>query len=93
VEHLQRYPTRSFFFVWEKILLTAMANLSKPRLAKCGMNFWHKRRLSGAFVDAQAVLGECMFAAALAYNHLTNSCVYCHQILRDAESLVSEGAP
>jgi len=22
--------------------------------------------------------------AALAYNHLTNSCVYCHQIIRDA---------
>ena len=43
-----------------------MAILSKPlRLAKHGINLWHKRRLSGAFVEAQAALGECMYAAGI----------------------------
>jgi|SRR5579871_273650 len=44
--------------------MTAMAILSKPlRLAKHGMDLWRKRRLSGAFVEAQAALGERMYAA------------------------------
>ena len=47
-------------------MLTAMATLSKPlRLAKHGMNLWRKRRLSGAFVEAQAALGERMYAAGI----------------------------
>jgi hypothetical protein len=48
-------------------LLTAiMATLSKPlRFAKQGKNLWHKRRLTGAFEDAQANLGECMYAAGI----------------------------
>jgi hypothetical protein len=49
----------------EKIVLAAMANLSKLRLVKHGMNLWHRRRLSGAIVEAQAVLGECMYAAGI----------------------------
>ena len=60
-------PTRSAFFVWEILVLTAiMATLSKPfRFAKHGKNLWRKRRLSGAFVAAQVALGECMYAAGI----------------------------
>jgi hypothetical protein len=55
-----------FFCAWEIIMLTAMATLSKPlRLAKHGMDLWRKRRLSGAFVDAQAALGARMYAAGI----------------------------
>ena len=47
-------------------MLTAIAILSKPlQLAKHGMNLWRKRRLSGAFVEAQAALGERMYAAGI----------------------------
>src|SRR5580658_9107788 len=47
-------------------MLTAMATLSKPlQLAKHGMDLWCKRRLSGAFVEAQAALGERMYAAGI----------------------------
>ena len=47
-------------------MFTEMATLSKPpRLVKHGINLWHKRRLSGAFVEAQAALGECMYAAGI----------------------------
>lgn len=54
------------FFVWEKNVLTAMATLSKPlQLAKQGMDLWRKRRLGGAFVEAQAALGERMYAAGI----------------------------
>ena len=43
-----------------------MATLSKPfQLAKHGMNLWRKRRLSGAFVEAQTALGERMYAAGI----------------------------
>ncbi len=46
--------------------MTAMAILSKPlQLAKHGMDLWRKRRLSGAFVEAQSVLGERMYAAGI----------------------------
>ena len=58
--------TRSAFFVWEVNVLTTLATLSKPlRLAKHGMNLWRKRRLSGALVEAQAALGERMYAAGI----------------------------
>jgi len=47
-------------------MLTAIAILSKPlQLAKHGMNLWRKHRLSGAFVEAQAALGERMYAAGV----------------------------
>jgi hypothetical protein len=47
-------------------MLTAMATLTKPlRLAKHGMNLWRKRRLNWAFVEAQAALGERMYAAGI----------------------------
>jgi hypothetical protein len=43
-----------------------MATLSKPlQLAKHGMDLWRKRRLSSAFVEAQAALGERMYAAGI----------------------------
>ena len=43
-----------------------MTTLSKPfQLAKHGMNLWRKRRLSGAFVEAQTALGERMYAAGI----------------------------
>ena len=46
--------------------MTAMATLSKPlQLAKHGMDLWRKRRLSGAFEEAQAALGERMYAVGL----------------------------
>ena len=42
------------------------ATLSKPlELAQHEMNLWRKRRLSGAFLEAQAVLGKRMYAAGL----------------------------
>jgi hypothetical protein len=48
------------------ILMTAMATLSVLLLpAKHGMDLWHKRRLSGAFAEAQAALGERMYAAGI----------------------------
>src|SRR5579863_1169763 len=48
------------------MVLTAITILGKPfLLAKYGMNLWQKRRLSGAFVVAQAALGECMYAAGI----------------------------
>lgn len=47
-------------------MLTEMATLSKPlRPAKHGMDLWRKRRLSGAFAEAQAALGERMYAAGI----------------------------
>ena len=59
-------PTRSAFFVPEIIVLTAIATLSKPlQLAKHGMDLWRRRRLSGAFAEAQAALGERMYAAGI----------------------------
>ena len=46
--------------------MTAMATLRKPlQVAKHGMNLWRKRRLSSAFVEAQAALGERMYAAGI----------------------------
>ena len=46
--------------------MTAMATLTKPlQVVKHGMNLWRKRRLSGAFVEAQAALGERMYAAGI----------------------------
>ena len=59
-------PPGRLFCVWEIIVLTAMATLSVVLLpAKHGMNLWRKRRLSSAFLEAQAVLGECMYAAGI----------------------------
>ena len=54
------------FFVSEIVVQTAIATLRKPlQLAKHGMDLWRKRRLSGAFVEAQAALGERMYAAGI----------------------------
>ena len=46
--------------------MTAMATLSVLLLpATHGMDQWRKRRLSGAFGEAQAALGERMYAAGV----------------------------
>jgi len=46
--------------------MTPMATLSVLLLpAKHGMNLWQRRRLSGAFVEAQAALGERMYLAGI----------------------------
>jgi len=51
-------PPGRLFCVWEIIVLSVMATLNKPlQLAKHGIDLWRKRRLSGAFVEAQAALG------------------------------------
>ena len=48
------------------IVITAMAILSKPlQLANYAMDLRRKRLLSGAFVEAQAALGERMYAAGI----------------------------
>ena len=47
-------------------MLTATATLTiLLLLVKHGMDLWRRRRLSGAFVEAQLALGECMYAAGL----------------------------
>lgn len=47
-------------------MLNVMATLNNPvRLVKHGMDLWRKRRLSRAFVEAQAALGECMYAVGI----------------------------
>jgi hypothetical protein len=72
----------------EIILLTAMATLSKPlRLAKHGLNLWRKRRLSGVFVEAQAALGECMFAAGIDDGELGAKISALDEQLRRAEGV------
>ena len=68
-------------------MLTAMVNLSKPRLPKYGMNFWHKRQLSGALVEAQAVLGECMYAAGIDDGELGTKISSLDKQLRRAEAV------
>ena len=46
--------------------MTALATLSVLLLpAKHGMDLWRRRRLSGAFVEAQAALGERMYAVGI----------------------------
>ena len=46
--------------------MTAMATLSVLLLpAKHGMDLWRRRQLSGAFGEAQAALGERMYAAGV----------------------------
>jgi hypothetical protein len=46
--------------------MTAMAILSVHLLpAKHGMDLWRRRRLSGAFIEAQTALGERMYAEGI----------------------------
>jgi hypothetical protein len=88
VEYLQKDPTRSAFFVWERILFTEMATLGKPRrLVKQGINSWRKWRLSGAFVEAQAALGECMYAAGIDDGDLGAKISALNEHLRQVESV------
>lgn len=69
-------------------MLTALATLSKPlQLAKHGMDLWRKRRLIGAFVEAQAALGECMYAAGIDDGEIGAKISALDEELRRAESL------
>ena len=73
-------------------MLTAIATLSKPlRLAKHGMNLWRKRRLNGAFIDAQTALGERMYAAGIDDGELGAKISALDEQLRQVEAI--EGFP
>ena len=88
MEHLQRYPTRSAFFVWERVLFTEMATQGKPpQLAKQGVNPWRKWRFDVAFVEAQAALGECMYAAGIDDGELGAKISAVDEQLRRAEAV------
>jgi hypothetical protein len=81
-------PPGRLFCVWETIMLTAMATLSKPlQLAKHGMNLWRRRRLSGAFVEAKAALGECMYAAGIDDGELGAKISALDEQLRQAQAV------
>jgi hypothetical protein len=81
-------PTRSAFFVSEIILMTAMATLSVLlRPAKHVTDLWHKRRLSGAFAEAQAALGERMYAAGIDDGELGARINALNETLRRAEAV------
>jgi hypothetical protein len=65
-----------------------MATLRKPlRLAKHGNNLWRKRRLNGAFVEAQAALGERMYAAGIDDGELGAKISALDEQLRRAEAV------
>ena len=68
--------------------MTAMATLSVllPPV-KHGIDLWRKRQLSGAFVEAQAVLGECMYAAGIDDGELGARISALDQQLRRAEAV------
>jgi len=64
-----------------------MATLSKPlRIAKQGMYLWRKRQLSGAFVEAKAALGKCMFGAGIDDGELGAKISALDEQLRRAEA-------
>jgi len=72
--------------------MTAMATLSgllQP--AKHGMDLWRKRRLSGAFAEAQAALGERMYAAAIDDGGLGAKISALDQLLLWAEAVDGSG--
>jgi hypothetical protein len=76
-----------FFASWRVIVLTENPTLSKPlRLAKHEMNVWHYRRLSRAFVEVQAALGECMYAAGIDDGELGAKINAADEQLRRAEA-------
>jgi hypothetical protein len=77
-----------FFCVWEVFVLTVMAILSKPlQLAKQGLNQWRMRRLSRAFVEASAALGERMYAAGIDDGELVARISALDEELRLAEAV------
>ena len=74
------------------MLMTAMATLSvllQP--AKHGMDLWRKRRLSGAFAEAQAALGEGMCAAGIDDGELGAKISALDQLLLWAEAVDGSG--
>ena len=71
-------------------MLTAMATLAKPfQVVTHGINLWRKRRLSGTFVEAQASLGERMYAAGIDDGALGEKISALDERLRRAETLGS----
>jgi hypothetical protein len=68
--------------------MTAMATLSVLfRPAKHGMDLWRKRQLSGAFGEAQAALGERMYAAGIDDGELGAKISALDEQLRRAEDV------
>ena len=68
--------------------MTAMATLSVLLLpAKHGMDLWRKRRLSSACVEAQAALGERMYAAGIDDGELGAKIIALDVQLRRVESV------
>jgi hypothetical protein len=68
--------------------MTAMATLSVLLLpAKHGMDLWRRRRLSGAFAEAQAALGERMYAAGIDDGELGARISALDEQLRRAEAV------
>ena len=68
--------------------MTAMATLSVLLLpAKYGMDLWRKRRMNGAFAEAQAALGERMYAAGIDDGELGARISALDEQLRDAEGV------
>jgi hypothetical protein len=69
-------------------LLTAITTPSKPlQLAKHEIDLWRKRRLSGAFVEAQGILGERMYAAGIDDGELGAKISALDEQLRRAEAV------
>ena len=66
--------------------MTAMATLSVLLVpARFGIDLWRKRRLSGAFAEAQAALGERMYAAGIDDGELGANISASNEQLRRAE--------
>ena len=69
-------------------MLTAMATLTKPfQVVKHGVDLWRRRRLSGAFAEAQAALGERMYAAGIDDGELGARISALDEQLRRAEAI------
>jgi hypothetical protein len=68
--------------------MTAMATLSVLfRPAKHGMDLWRKRQLSGALAEAQAALGERMYAVGIDDGELGARISALDEQLRRAEAV------
>ena len=68
--------------------MTAMATLSVLLLpAKHGMDLWSRRRLNGAFAEAQAALGDHMYAAGIDDGEIGARISALNEQLRRAEAV------
>lgn len=68
-------------------MLTAVATLGRPlRLARYGKHLWRSRQFQRALVEAQAVLGERMYAAAIDDGELGAKISAVDEHIRQAEA-------